>query len=81
MPTKTITTEDAWSAIDSIGCEDGYAHRIPPHVTAKLIELRLVKLDKAGFPLLTASGRKAFTVLESGNGKVRALDGLPSKDA
>ena len=78
MPAKTITTEDCWSGIDSIGREDGGAHKIPPAVIAKLIELRFVKLDKVGLPQLTAAGQRAFVVLESGDGIVRALDGLPS---
>jgi hypothetical protein len=48
-----ITQDDLWSALESIGTEDGEADKIAPPVIAKLIELRFVELTAVGQSLLT----------------------------
>ena len=47
------TSEQLWDAIERLAHEDGTADRIFPSVVAKLIEFKMVTLDKAGLPQLT----------------------------
>ena len=42
------TSDQLWDAIERIYNEDGTADRIFPSVVAKLIEFKMVTLDKAG---------------------------------
>ncbi len=70
-----LTSEDLWGGIQSIGSEDGTASKLSPTVIAKLIEFKFVKLTANGLPKLTATGSKAYTVMESGDGEIAELDG------
>ena len=72
-----LTQDDLWTALESIGTEDGEADKIAPPVVAKLIELRFVELDSTGLPRLTDKGERALVVLESGDGNVPELNDYP----
>jgi hypothetical protein len=61
------TSEQLWDAIERIYNEDGTADRIFPSVVAKLIEFKMVTLDKAGLPQLTEHGHKCYRIFESGD--------------
>src|SRR4051812_19974605 len=69
-----LTSESLWEAVEAIGSGDGCSARVQPMVIAKLIKFKLEKLAANGLPALTAKGRKAFTVLGSGDGEVPELD-------
>jgi hypothetical protein len=62
-----IAVEQLWGAIHAIGGEDGTADNIAPKVVNKLIDLKFVKRDAAGLPMLTRYGWKAYTAMESGD--------------
>jgi hypothetical protein len=68
-----LTSEALWGAIDAIGKEEG-ADKIRPAAIAKLVQLKMVRLDRAGLPQLTAKGWRAYVVMESGDGEVPELD-------
>jgi hypothetical protein len=68
---RTMTkTVDLWCALFDIGIESEVP--ISPHLIAKLIEFKLVKLVN-GEPILTAYGQKAFSVLEWDDGEIPEL--------
>jgi hypothetical protein len=46
-----LTQDDLWTALETIGTEDGEADKIAPPVIAKLFELRFVK-ESMGLPRL-----------------------------
>lgn len=75
----TLTSDDCWSAINSLAMEDGEADKIQPSTIAKLIELKFVRIGGNGLPELTTKGWQAHTVAESGDGRVDELDSLPPK--
>ena len=56
------TSEQLWDAIERLAHEDGTADKILPSVIAKLIEFKMVTLDNAGLPQLTAYGQKCYAV-------------------
>jgi hypothetical protein len=69
-PGMRIYAAHLWDALSRIGRKDGTANKIAPAVIAKLIKLKIAKLDAAGRPQLTAKGRRVFAVMESGDGDV-----------
>ena len=73
MPAKS---EQLWDAIYHLGAEDLTADNIPPDVIAKLIEFKMVTLDKAGLPQLTDYGHKCYTIFESGDNSPTEIDDL-----
>ena len=75
----TFTSDDCWSAINSLATDDGQADKIQPTTIAKLIELKFVRIGSSGLPELTTKGWQAHTVADSGDGRVDELDSLPPK--
>jgi hypothetical protein len=74
------TAEQLWDAIDRIYNEDGTADTIPPAVIAKLIEFKMVTIDKAGLPQLTEYGEKCFLILESGDDAWTEIDDMAAME-
>ena len=70
------TAEQLWDAIERIYNEDGTADRIFPSVVAKLIEFKMVTLDKAGLPQLTEYGHKCYGIFQSGDDSMTEIDDL-----
>jgi hypothetical protein len=70
------TSEQLWDAIERIYNEDGTADKVPPAVIAKLIEFKMVTLDKAGLPQLTEYGHKCYGIFESGGDSMTEIDDL-----
>ena len=70
------TSDQLWDAIERIYNEDGTADRIFPSVVAKLIEFKMVTLDKAGLPQLTEYGHKCYVIFESGDDSMTEIDDL-----
>jgi hypothetical protein len=69
-----ITSNDLRDALGRIGRKDSTAVSIEPPVIAMLIELQFLTLSTTGLPRLTEKGEHAFTIMESGDGKVPELD-------
>jgi hypothetical protein len=76
MEAKLPTSEQLWDAIDFIYNEDGTAGKILPAVIAKLIEFKMVTLDKAGLPQLSEYGQKCYRIFESGDDSMTEIDDL-----
>jgi hypothetical protein len=70
------TSEQLWDAIGRLAHEDGTADRIFPSVVAKLIEFKMVTLDKSGLPQLTEYGHKCYGIFESGDDSMTEIDDL-----
>ena len=70
------TSEQLWDAIERIYNEDGTADRIFPSVVAKLIEFKMVTLDKAGLPQLSEYGHKCYGIFQSGDDSMTEIDDL-----
>ena len=70
------TSEQLWDAILRIAHEDGTADRIFPSVISKLIEFKMVTIDKAGLPQLTEYGHKCYAIFESGDDSPTEIDDL-----
>ena len=74
------TSEQLWDAIERIYNEDGTADRIFPSVVAKLIEFKMVTLDKAGLPQLTEYGHKCYGIFQSGDDSMTEIDDLAAME-
>ena len=74
------TSEQLWDAIERIYNEDGTADRIFPSVVAKLIEFKMLTLDKAGLPQLTEYGHKCYRMFESGDDSPTEIDDLAAME-
>ena len=72
----TVTSAQLWDALQRLALEDGTADRISPSVIAKLIEFKMVTLDKAGLPQLTDYGQKCYSMYETGDDSMTPIDDL-----
>ena len=74
MPAN-ITQDDLWNAVATLGT-DGDVISIRTNVAAKLVELKIAEHGANGLQL-TTYGKKAFVVLESGDGRVHEFEDYP----
>src|SRR4051812_4877522 len=71
-----VTSAQLWDPLQRLAHEDGPADRLFPPVVAKLIEFKMVTLDKAGLPQLTDYGQTCYSMYESGDDTMTPIDDL-----
>jgi hypothetical protein len=71
----TITSNELWDGIHTIGMEGDTAHDVAPSVIAKLVELKFG--THRSWPTTTDKGERARVVMESGDVNMPKFNDFP----